>query len=131
MDAARNLNIAARFGQMGVALDLTHQGIRKQFIERRATWGKDVRVLDVELAGFNMPASDKAEVEVDYSWSNVKDNTLRTTRVHQEWRDPGGGFVLFRERRSSGDLGLFGEEIPASEAPPQRQQMQFATKVIR
>jgi hypothetical protein len=129
-DAARNLNVAARFGRMDVAMELTNQGVRKKFIENRAAWGKDVRVLDVELASFNMPAGDRAEVEIDYSWSSMTDGQLRSTRISQEWRDPGGGFVLFRERRISGDLGLFGEQIPPSEAPP-RHDVQFATKVIR
>ena len=129
-DAARELNLASRFGRMDVALGLTAMSVRQAFVEHRANWGKDVRILDVELGGFTMPNGDLARVEVDYSWSRNSDSQLRTTRVAQEWRDAGGGFKLVRERRIAGDVGLFGEPIPlpATEAT---HDVQFATKVIQ
>jgi hypothetical protein len=129
-DAARSLNVAARFGRMDVANALLSKELKRTFIEHRAEWGKDVRVLDVELTSFNMPASDHADVEVSYSWSRADDPQLRTTRIQQEWRDPGGGFRLFRERRIGGDTGLFGEPVPkVARAAPR--DVQFNTKVIR
>lgn len=130
-DAARDLNLAARFGRMDVAIELTNPAVRKQFAEHRAKWGKEIRVLDVEMGGLNMVSGDRADVEVDYSWTRLTDGTLRTTRVAQEWRDNGGGFLLARERRLSGDLGLFGEALPAPAEEGPRQDVQFATKVIR
>ncbi|MGC4091731.1 MAG: hypothetical protein QM756_28375 [Polyangiaceae bacterium] len=130
-DAARSLNVAARFGRMDVAVGLTSEAVRKSFLAHRAAWGKDVRVMDVELVGFQMPKGDRAQVEVEYAWSNVSEVQLRTTRVVQEWRDTGGGFRLVREKRSAGDFGLFGEAVPkAAEAGPRRD-AQFATKVIQ
>ena len=132
-DAARELNLAARFGRMEIALELTDKSVRPTFLEHRAAWGKQIRVLDVELSSFSMPSADRAQIEVDYAWSRVDEGTLRTTRIAQEWRDPGGGFRLVRERRVAGDLGLFGEALPASlardDAP--RRDVQFETKVIR
>jgi hypothetical protein len=130
-DAARSLNVAARFGRMDVALGLTADAVRKSFLEHRAAWGKDVRVMDVELVGFDMPSGDRAHVEVEYAWSRVDESLLRSTRVSQEWRDVGGGFRLTREKRSGGDLGLFGEALPAPAEPSPRRDAQFATKVIQ
>ncbi len=127
-DAARDLNIAARFGRLEVARTLTSDAARKGFVDRRAQWGKEIRVMDVELAGFSMTDGEKALVEVDYSWSRENESLLRTTRVSQEYRDPGGGFRLVREKRLSGDLGLFGEP---SEREPARPDVQFATKTIQ
>lgn len=127
-EAVRELNFAARFGRTELAASLTSEGARRGFVERRAAWGKEIRVLDVELAGFAMSESDRARVEVDYSWTRMSEGTLRTTRVAQEWRDAGAGFRLVSEQRSAGDLGLFGEPLPAS--TPARRDVQFATKVI-
>ncbi|HWA78587.1 MAG TPA: hypothetical protein VG937_39900 [Polyangiaceae bacterium] len=128
-DAARELNLASRFGRMDVALGLTAQGVRESFLKHRAAWGRDVRVLDVELGSFSMPSGDHAAVEVDYSWSHNNESQLRMTRVAQDWRDNGGGFKLVRERRIAGDVGLFGEVAAAPTAAPARD-VQFATKVI-
>jgi hypothetical protein len=114
---------------MDVALGLTSQNVRESFLQHRAAWGRDVRVLDVELGSFSMPSGDHAAVEVDYSWSRTNESQLRTTRVAQDWRDAGGGFKLVRERRIAGDVGLFGEAVPLAAAAPTRD-VQFATKVI-
>jgi hypothetical protein len=130
-DAARELNLASRFGRMDVALGLTSKAVQQAFVEHRAAWGKDVRILDVELSGFTMPNGDLARVEVDYSWSRKSESQLLTTRVAQEWRDAGGGFKLVRERRIAGDVGLFGEPIPLPASAEPSHDVQFATKVIQ
>jgi hypothetical protein len=109
---------------------LTAKSVRQAFVEHRASWGKDVRVLDVELGSFSMPSGEHASVEVDYSWSRNSESQLRTTRVAQDWRDAGGGFKLVRERRIAGDIGLFGEPVPLSAAAPAHD-VQFATKIIQ
>lgn len=129
-DAARDLNVAARFGRMDLALELTSEKLRPEFLKSRTEWGRSIRVLDVEMAGFSMPTGDRADVEVDYSWSRVDEGVLRTTRVSQEWRDQGGGFRLVGEHHVTGDIGLLGEASQPA-AAPQRQNVQFATKTIR
>jgi len=129
-DAVRELNLAARFGRTELAGGLTADSARKGFLERRARWGKDVRVVDVELAGFDMSTKDRVRVEVDYAWTRMNEGNLRTTRVAQEWRDTGRGFKLVSEHRSGGDLGLFGEAAPPAPAA-QRRDVQFQTKVIQ
>jgi hypothetical protein len=128
-DAIRELNLGVRFGRTELASGLTSKQARKPFLDRRRTWGKDVRVLDVELTKFDMPAKDRVHVEVDYAWTHMSEGRLRTTRVAQEWRDQGQGFQLVAEDRASGDLGLFGEALPPADPTPRRD-VHFATKVL-
>jgi hypothetical protein len=132
-DVAREVNLAARFGQIEVALEHTADGARKSFLDRRAAWGDSVRVLDFELSDLRMPDSENATVIVDIQWTRIDEEVLNRTRVEQTWR--GGlddrGWMLVRERRIAGDLGLFGEKTPEPEARAERPDLQFATKVIR
>lgn len=130
MDAAREMNTAARFGRLDVAASLAAEGARKAFLERRATWGRDVRVLDVELTGMSMQDEHNAVVEVDVAWVASDDTTLRATRVAQVWSDHDGGWQLVRERRASGDLGLFGEPRPPAPTTGHRD-VHFPTRTIR
>lgn len=127
-DSARELNLATRFGRMDVALGQTAKGARDLFLERRAEWGKNVRIVDIELSGLSMKDEFQASVTVDVSWVRVNDDTLRTTRIVQTWKDD-GGWHLTREQRVAGDLGLFGEPIElVPEAP---RDVQYASKTIR
>ncbi|MCA9593175.1 MAG: hypothetical protein KC776_07685 [Myxococcales bacterium] len=127
-DAARELNLATRFGRMDIALSHTANGARDAFLDRRGQWGKHLRIVDVELAGLAMKDEHQATVQVDVAWVRVNDENLRTTRVAQVWRDD-EGWQLIREQRLAGDLGLFGEPIPvtASEA----RDVQFPSRTIR
>jgi hypothetical protein len=132
-EVARETNLAARFGRMEFALEHTADGARRHFEQRRSAWGNDVRVLDLELTGLHMQDPENATIMVDIQWMRVDEDTLRTTRVEPGWR--GGaedhGWVLVRERRVAGDLGLFGERIARADRPAPRADVQFATKVIR
>jgi hypothetical protein len=128
-DAARKLNVGARLGDMASVLDLTSPRVRGQFQERRAEWGKLVRVVDVELASLTLPDAGHATVLVDFSWTRDDEGTLRTTRVMQEWEAQEGPWVLVREKRVAGALGLFGEPMERVATGP-RPNVQFATKVI-
>lgn len=131
-EAARELNVAVRFGRMDVALGHTSPGARNQFLARRALWGKTLRILDVELAGLKMQDPTNAVVHVDVAWVRDHESSLRSTRVAQVWRDSdeGGGWRLVREQRVAGDLGLFGEPVPLARAEEPRD-VQFPTRVIR
>jgi hypothetical protein len=128
-DAARELNVAARFGRMDIAMGLTSGAARKNFLARRGEWGRSLRIVDVELASMTMPDGDHAEIHVDYSWTRLDEGVLKTTRIAQHWEDIGGGWKLVREKRLQGDLGLFGEPqaAPSDEPHPD---VQFATKTI-
>jgi len=126
--SARELNLATRFGRMDLALGGTAKGARELFLERRAEWGKNIRIVDVELTSLAMKDEFQATVQVDVSWVRVDDDTLRTTRIAQTWKDD-GGWHLTREQRIAGDLGLFGEQIQLEPAAPR--DVQYASKTIR
>ncbi len=126
-DAAMALNVAARFNQLDVAAARADRAHRDEFVKRHAAWGQTLRIVDVEMASLSLPESDQAVVLVDYAWIRNAESTIRVTRVEQHWKDD-AGWHLVREKRLSGDSGLFGEAIP--EAPPPRPDKQFATRTI-
>jgi hypothetical protein len=128
-DAARDLNVNSRFGEVTTVITMTSPAVRDQFVSRRVQWGKLIRVVDVELGNFTMSDTEHATVMVDFSWTRVDEGTLHTTQVQQDWSDETGEWLLVRERRVSGDVGLFGERIAPIEAAP-RPDVQFATRVI-
>ena len=128
-DAARELNLSARFGNMDVAAKKASDTARADFVQRHAAWGSQIRVVDVEMAGMNMPDSDHAVFQVDYSWMRTNESTMRTTRVTQRWSSLNGGWSMESEERAAGDIGLFGEQVEVLR--PVRRDAQFATKVIR
>ena len=128
-DAARELNIAARFGRIDVAAGRAAEGARSEFIRKRSGWGGDVRVVDVELSGLSMPDSEHAIFQVDYAWVRMDEGTLRSTRVSQHWSSAKGTWALEREQRVGGDVGLFGEHVEVLR--PAQRDAQFATKTIR
>lgn len=129
-DAARELNVASRFGRMDIAMGRTASGARDDFAKRRAAWGSEIRIVDVELAGLSMSDSSHALIQVDYAWVRMSEGTLRSTRIAQHWESKKGEWQLEREHREAGDIGLFGEPLPLV-APPRRGDAQFATKTIR
>ncbi|HTV20042.1 MAG TPA: hypothetical protein VMG12_15265 [Polyangiaceae bacterium] len=128
-EVARDLNLAARFGRMDLAAEHTSEAHRKRFLESRAEWGTDVRVVDVELAQLNVPDSEKAEVIVDVSWVRIDEGLLRSTRIKQNWQNPGGGWQLDGEERIAGDFGLLGENVMILR--PEMRDTHFPTKTIR
>jgi hypothetical protein len=130
-DVARDLNVAARFGRMDVAVEHTAEKAREGFVQRRAEWGRELRVVDVELMMLNMKGTDAAEVFVDVSWMRINEGLLRATRVKQVWNNPGGGWKLTEESRAAGDVGLFGEPVVVLRPDPTREPARFPTKTIR
>lgn len=128
-DAARELNLATRFGRMDVALGHTAKGARDAFLERRGAWGRDLRIVDVELAGLHVESETAATIQVDVSWVRMNEDRLRTTRLAQVWRDDRGGWQLVREQRLAGDIGLFGEPVVQANTEPRDRH--FPTRVIR
>jgi len=129
-DAARELNLTSRYGELSSVIRMTSVGMRPEFVARRAEWGKLVRVVDVELAGLALDDRDHANVLVDFSWTRADQGILKTTRVLQEWQDEKGNWQLVREKRVSGDLGLFGEVVASLDQAP-RPDVHFETRVIR
>jgi hypothetical protein len=128
-EAARELNVNSRFGDLAGTVTMTAPTMRKQYLDRRAEWGRIIRVVDVDLGGFTMTDSEHAVALVDFQWTRVDEGTLHSTRVRQEWASTEGPWLLMREKREAGDIGLFGD-ARAPEAAPARPDIQFATRVI-
>ncbi|MEO8184258.1 MAG: hypothetical protein ABI895_36015 [Deltaproteobacteria bacterium] len=109
-DIARDVNVATRFGRMDVAMEHTSDAHRAKFMSARADWGREIRVLDVEVSKLELKTADSAEVFVDVNWVRMDDSTLRSTRVKQHWQHD-SDWQIDAEERLSGDIGLLGENV--------------------
>jgi hypothetical protein len=116
-DAARDLNVATRFGKMDMVASHVDASVRTDFLARRTSWGREIRLVDIDLAGVQVRDETHADVTVDISWVPLRDNILRSTRVSQRWEDSGQGWKMTREKRVAGDLGLFGEVMTVQDKP--------------
>jgi len=125
-EAAIELNTNSRFGRMELAVEHVAPTERDEFVAHRRGWGSRVQLADYEMVGARMKGDDDAEISVRYSWYHPDDGDLHTTVVRQKWKDHKGDWVLVGEARLDGDLGLFGEAVPA---PPPRphENLQFPT----
>jgi hypothetical protein len=129
-DAARELNLAARFGRIDIASERASDAARTAFMERRRQWGSDLRVVDIDLSGLRMNDEEHAEVLVNVAWMRMAEGLLRNTVVMQQWSNKENGWQLTREKRVSGDVGLFGENVVVM-APEPHPDVQFPTRTIR
>lgn len=130
MESARELNLAARFGRMDLAVEHTSATGRQTFLDRRRTWGEQIRVVDVNLGSLNVKDPEHAEIVVQYAWTRMDEGVLRTTSVTQFWRNPDyGGWQLEREQQSGGDPGLFGERVAQASVEP-RGDVHFPTRSL-
>lgn len=127
-EAAREMNMAARWGRMDIATERADPKTVVAFMKRHAKWHGEIRIVDTELAGIVLTAPTKAEAEVDVSWTFEDDTNLRVTRIHQKWHSIEGKWYVLKEERQSGAKGLFGEEIERKEKP---KDTHFPTRVIR
>lgn len=136
-DSAYDLNVAARFGRMDIALEGVSMDARKDFVLRHASWGQSLRVVDVEMLEMNMASRSEADVVVDVSWQRMDESTLRKTRILQRFVDERGTWRLVSEKRTGGDEGLI--ELPKKkgsrdaeeeESAPPRRDARFRTRVI-
>lgn len=115
-EAATEVNVHSRFGRMELAAARVAPAARAAFLQRRMAWGKDVRLADYELTGFQMNGETEAESWVRVAWYRADQTTLRVTTLKQSWRDFKGDWQLVDEGRADGDLGLFGEPAPSAPA---------------
>lgn len=126
-EAAQELNVAARFGRMDVSLERVAPTYRDEFAKRHAAWGNSIRVNDSEFSGMILRDRDHAEVYVAVTWQRLDEADLRTTTVTQKWTDEKGSWRLAGEERTSGDLGLLGEEVKVVRPEGARRDVQFET----
>lgn len=128
-DAAQNFNVATRFGRMDVASEMVADKSLSDFVKKHQPWGREVRLIDVEFQGVQMLGKDDACVHVLVGWQRPADQELRTTQIMQTWRYGSKGWKLVDESRTAGDVGLYGEKIPAVE-PERRADVHFKSVTI-
>ncbi len=106
-NAAYDLNNATRFGRMDIAASFVVGHAREDFLARHRDWGRDTRIVDVELSGLRMVTPDTAAVSLAVSWHHISSSDMHTSYIAQKWRSTGQGWQLAVEQRSSGAPGLF------------------------
>lgn len=105
-ESAYDLNTAARFGRMDVALENVRDSLQTEFARTHATWGKGVRIVDCELTGFQMRKDGDADVYVTVNWQRVDETTMRSTEITQRWASNRGTWRMIAEEEKGGDHGL-------------------------
>jgi hypothetical protein len=126
-EAARELNVNARFGRMELASEHVAPKAREAFFQRRRTWGGAIRVADYEMAGMRMQGEEDAEMFVRIAWYRIDEGDLHVTTLRQKWHDFKGDWRLVEETRSDGDIGLLGEPIVTVAPPEGRKNAHFPT----
>lgn len=119
MDQAQELNVASRFGRIDVASQFASAEAQPIFMERRRGWGREIQVLDTQIAHSQVKDPEHAEVIVQIDWTRASEGLLHTTWVKQEWGSTGQGpWKLQGEQQVEGDKGLFGEHTPQKALSP-------------
>lgn len=130
-DAAYELNVASRFGRGDIALERVAAETKRSFSASRAGWGRDILVVDAEIVAVRGIDDDDAQVDVTYTWQRKGESLMRTTQVVQDWRDEDRAWLLMKETRATGDVGLLGEPPPAvGSATAPAAPKQFPTRVL-
>lgn len=117
--AAHDMNAATRFGRIDVAMDHVVGHARADFAKRHAAWGRQIRVLDVELRGVRLVTPTTAEVQVAVSWHDLKHATIQVSYLSQKWTREEDDWGLVEELRVGGAKGLFAAaDEPFSSSDP-------------
>jgi hypothetical protein len=117
-ESAYDMNTASRFGRVDVAIDYVVSAAQEEFARRRAAWGRDLRVVDVELTGIRMLEGGEASVLLSVSWQRLDEISVRVTHLEQRWKDGRGEWRMASEERSGGDAGLLNERPKSSDGAP-------------
>lgn len=128
VETANEMNTATRFGRMDIALEHVGAIARDEFTRQHASWGRGVRIVDLEVHGMSMREQSEADVFLSVSWQRADEAQVRVTHLSQTWRDD-RGWRLTKEERKGGDFGLLGEATVVIEPP--RTQARFPTHTIR
>jgi hypothetical protein len=130
LDEAQELNTASRFGRLDVASQMAAPEAQQTFLERRRTWGSQIRVLDVQVSHVQVKDSDNAEVTIQVDWTRADEGLLRSTVLCQQWHsEDRGPWRLESERQVQGDRGLFGEKVLTRRMAPVND-TQFETRSL-
>lgn len=111
--AAYDMNAATRFGRMDVAVAHVATSSQADFLRRHRSWGRDKRIVDVDVSGIRMITPTTAEVHLSVSWHHDDETIMRQSYLAQKWTSSkGDDWALSEEIRVSGDEGLFESEEP-------------------
>jgi hypothetical protein len=133
-ESASEFNDAARFGRLDIASEHVREIAREEFSKKHARWGKQIRVVDLEMTGMRMRKDGDADVFISVTWQRPDETTMRSTEVAQRWTSTRGSWAIISEEERAGDKGLLSEvEQPKADeaappAPPARSRWQ--TRVI-
>ncbi|MFT3774035.1 MAG: hypothetical protein QM820_52385 [Minicystis sp.] len=111
-ESAYDLNTAARFGRMDVALEHVRDTAQSDFTRRHAGWGRTARIVDYEFGGVSMRKDGDAEVIVTVLWQRANESIMRTTDVAQRWTEKRGTWWMIGEEERNGDRGLLADLGP-------------------
>jgi hypothetical protein len=103
---AYEMNVAARFGRMDVAIEFLHPEAVAKYTASHAEWGKRVRVVDLDFAGMRIVKHGEARVDVQVMWQRIDGLELRTTNLTQTWKEKDGRWLVAKEETTGGDGGL-------------------------
>jgi hypothetical protein len=119
-ESAYDLNTAARFGRMDIAMELVRDASRDQFGKTHAGWGKALRIVDYEMNGVSIRKDGEADVLVTVTWQRPDETTMRNTEIAQRWGSIRGSWSMISEEERGGDPGLISElvSIKSDDAAP-------------
>ncbi|MEO8876855.1 MAG: hypothetical protein ABI461_14775 [Polyangiaceae bacterium] len=112
-EAARQLTTNLRFGRMELVMEHVAPSEMAAYVASHKTWGGSIRIAEAEIEGLRLTGKDEATITVRISWYETSTQELRQTMLRQTWHDQKGDWLLTAEARADGDLGLFGEKVPA------------------
>ncbi|MFO0679074.1 MAG: hypothetical protein U0169_21275 [Polyangiaceae bacterium] len=125
-EAARELNLNARFGRTELVMERVAPASRIQYAMKHRLWGNGIRVADLEMTSLALQKEDEVVVTILVSWFRPDEDVLHGTTLKQKWKDFRGDWMLVDEETMDGELGLLGEQVVREKAPPRRQ-AQFPT----
>lgn len=106
-NSAHDLNVATRFARMDVAIALVDAERQGEFAARHAPWHRELRIVDLEMAGMQLVAAGEAEVQLSVMWHRLDDTDVRVTSIAQLWKQSGEDWRLVEEHSIGGAPGLF------------------------
>jgi hypothetical protein len=131
--SAYDLNTAARFGRMDIALENVKEAAKEQFGKTHANWGKAIRIVDYEMGGCSIRKDGDADVVVGVIWQRYDETTMRNTEIAQRWASTRGNWALASEEERGGDPGLITELVSVKSddaAPVMPARPRLQTRVI-
>ena len=113
-ESAYDLNEAARFGRMDIAMEHVKDTAREDFSRKHARWGKAVRVVDYEVGTITLRKDGDAEVTLLLNWQRPDETSMRSTELWQRWTTIRGTWWMIKEDEHGGDPGLLSGAAPSA-----------------